>query len=867
MRFAAIIAFLFLISGLFAQDLSAVRLSADFEDVSLHDAIRHLEKKFGLNFSFQSAAIEARSVNCRFEEASWAEIEQCLFGANSLQATPLRDGYISLKSLPAETSRLWTLRFRVLDPDGSALPFAPIQFPSGPGMTDEDGFFSGEFTAAATDIVLLSYLGYDNLTVPVRELVAGPVVNILLTTAAIDLSSVLVSEYLSDGISVPEDDSFIRIKPQLAPAVPGFATVETYRTLSLLPGISNIGETAGGLSIRGGSPDQNLVLWDGIPVYSSGHFFAMISPFSPDLIDEVNVWRGGASAAFGGRVGGLVEINTDETVTEAFSAGAGLSLLTADAFVKAPLFSGKSDLQLAYRTSPKIFSEGPAYAGYRAQVLQGDVFARILNAEERGLPQEVDFNFREFNGRWRYNFSPQRTLTLSGFTQHDDFGYRIGREDTNRFFIDGLITENDGISASYAQPVGNGQLRFQFAHSAFSGEGGSGFQNGEEGIFSQRASRIRESSARVEYDLPSFGSSTLQLGVQAQRFWHELEYRAENTLADSLGAFSLSGGMADALAAYGNYRWEGEGLLTAELGLRLQHYGPTESVYAEPRLSLGYRLTEDWLLKAAYGESHQFTQEVVNLNPQRISAMGSLWTLADDDRLPVAAGREGSLGVSGEVGDWFFDAEAYYKRVKGITTLNSLLLREDLAEGDSRATGLDLLVKRRWANWRSWAIYTLSKTEWRFSELGPDYFPADNDRRHQLQLVHTYSNKGWSASVGWRVHSGARYTESREVQTQVRPGSDRLVTRLEAGPVNEARLPAFHRLDVSVFRDFTPEGKGWYGRVGLSILNLYGRENILERRYLVRGTGLPEPGRFALEELNRLGLGLTPNVSLRVGWN
>ncbi|MFT6513627.1 MAG: hypothetical protein ACJAX1_002207, partial [Neolewinella sp.] len=328
MRFAAIIAFLFLISGLFAQDLSAVRLSADFEDVSLHDAIRHMEKKFGLNFSFQSAAIEARSVNCRFEEASWAEIEQCLFGANSLQATPLRDGYISLKSLPAETSRLWTLRFRVLDPDGSALPFAPIQFPSGPGMTDEDGFFSGEFTAAATDIVLLSYLGYDNLTVPVRELVAGPVVNILLTTAAIDLSSVLVSEYLSDGISVPEDDSFIRIKPQLAPAVPGFATVETYRTLSLLPGISNIGETAGGLSIRGGSPDQNLVLWDGIPVYSSGHFFAMISPFSPDLIDEVNVWRGGASAAFGGRVGGLVEINTDETVTEAFSAGAGLSLLT-----------------------------------------------------------------------------------------------------------------------------------------------------------------------------------------------------------------------------------------------------------------------------------------------------------------------------------------------------------------------------------------------------------------------------------------------------------------------------------------------------------------------------------------------------------
>lgn len=866
MRSAATIWLLLLFSGLSAQDVAGVRLSVNFTDTPLPEAISYLEKKFDLNFSFPNAAVENRSVNCHFEEAEWVEIEQCLFGANELQATPLRAGYISLKPLPAGTRRLWRLRFRVFNPDGSALPFAPIQFPSGPGMTDGEGIFSGEFTAAATDEVLLSYLGYDKLTVPVRELTAGSAVKVFLRAAAIDLSSVLVSEYLSDGISAPEDGSFIRIKPQRAPTVPGFANGELYRTLSLLPGISNTDETAGGLSIRGGSPDQNLVLWDGIPVYSSGHFFAMISPFSPELIDEVNVWRGVAGAAFGGRVGGLVEINTDRAVVETFEAGAGLSMLTADAFVKAPLVTGKSDLQLAFRTAPKIFSEGPAYNGYRAQVLQGDVFSRILQAEERGLAQEEDFNFREFNGRWRYNFSPRRTLTLSGFTQHDDFGYRIGREDTDRFFIDGLVTKNDGISGDYTQVLGEGQLRLQLAHSAFSGEGGSGFQNGREGIFTWRVSKIQESSVRVEYDPASFASGTLQVGVQAQRFRHELDYRAENTLADSLGEFSFGGGVADALAAYGNYRWAGAGPLTAELGLRLQHYGPAERVYTEPRLSLGYRLGEDWLLKATYGERHQFTQEIVNLNPQRISAMGSLWTLADADRLPVAGGREGSLGVSGEVGDWFFDVEAYHKRIKGITTLNSLLLREGLARGDSRASGLDLLVKRRWANWRSWAIYTLSKTEWRFSQVGPDYFPADNDRRHQLQLVHTYANKGWSASVGWRIHSGVRYTESRAVQTRLRPGSDRQVTRLETGPVNGARLPAFHRLDVSVFRDFTPAGKRWYGRVGLSILNLYGRENILERRYLVTETGLAAPNRFAREELDRLGLGFTPNLSLRVGW-
>lgn len=867
MRFAAILPILLLVSGLFGQELSEVRLTADFTGRPLSEVIGHLEKKFNLNFSFPTATIEASTVNCRFDDATWAEIEQCLFGANELRATVLRDGYITLKPLSSGSKRSWTLRFQVVNPEGEALAFAPVQFPSGAGMTDVDGFFKGKIDAAAKDIVYLTYLGYEGAKVMVRDLVAGSSGQLVLKPSVIDLSSVLVSEYLSDGISVPEDGSFVRVKPNRAPAVPGFANGEVYRTLSLLPGITNLDETAGGLSIRGGNPDQNLVLWDDIPVYSSGHFFAMISPFSPDLIDEVNVWRGGSGAAFGGRVGGLIEIKTDRSVVEKFSAGAGFSLLTADVFVKAPLVAGKSDLQLAFRTLPNIFSEGPAYDGYRKQVFQGDVFARILQAEEWGLPREEEFNFREFNGRWQYNFNKKQSLTVSGFTQHDDFGYRVGLRSGNRFYTDGLITKNDGISGNYTHRLGSGQLKLQVAHSAFSGEGGSGFQSGREGVFNQRSSEIQETSARLEYDLPALVGGALEVGIQGQRFRHELNYRLENTLADSLGEFSSSGGRANALAGYGNYRWGGEGPLSVEAGLRLQHYQPNGRLYLEPRLNLGYRLGEDWLLKGAYGESHQFTQEIIILNPQRISAKGSLWTLADDGRLPVAAGREGSLGLSGEVGNWFFDAEVYHKTVRGITTLNSLLLRDEgFIRGDSRATGLDLLVKRRWANWRSWAIYTLSNTEWRFPEFGASYFPADNDRRHQLQLVHTYSNKGWSASVGWRIHSGLRYTESTKVQTRLRPGSNRMVTELVTGSVNGDSLPAFHRLDVSVFRDFTPKGKRWYGRVGLSILNLYGRENILERRYLITATDQPPPDRFDLDELDRFGLGLMPDLSLRIGF-
>ncbi len=866
MRFAAILTILLLVSGLVGQGLDEVRLSADFTDRPLREAITHLEKKLGLNFSFPSAVIEASTVNCRFEDANWAEIEQCLFGANQLRATPLRDGYISLKPLSFGTQRQWMLRFRVLDEAGAALPFAPAQFPSAAELTDENGFWGGVITAAATDMVYFSYLGYERKEVPLRNLIAGGAGQVVLQPTFIDLNSVLVSEYLSDGISIPADGSFVRINPKRAPQVPGFASGEVYRTLSLLPGVTNAGETAGRLSIRGGSPDQNLVLWDGIPVYSSGHFFAMVSPFSPDLIEDVNIWRGGAGAAFGGRVGGVVELNTPPSVAERLSGGASLSLLTAEAFLKAPVVKGKSDVQLAFRTLPNVFSQGPAYDEYRTQVFQADAFARILQAEERGLPLEEDFGFKELNGRWRYNFSPERTLTVSSFLQYDDFNIGVGQRRGDRSFAGELITKNDGISGEYAQPLGKGGVRVQLAQSAFSVEGESSLQNGEASIFTRRNSGIKERSVRVEYTPASFAGGDLEAGVQAQGFRHKLDYLTENLLADSLEAFSFQEGRANALAAYGSYSWDKAGPLTMKAGLRLQYYGPTGKLYPEPRLSLGYELGKDWLLKAAYGEGHQFTQEIISLDPQRISSLTPLWALANEGRLPVAASREGSLGLSKEAGNWFFDVEAYHKAISGITTLNSLLVEEGVARGHSRATGLDLLVKRRWANWRSWVVYTISRTEWRFPELGPNYFPADNDRRHQLQLVHTYANKGWSASVGWRLHSGARYTESEAVVTRVWPGSNRMVAELVTGPTNGARLPAFHRLDVSVFRDFAPKSKRWHARVDLSVLNLYGRENVLERRYLISETELLGPNRFVLEELDRFGLGLTPNLSLRVGW-
>lgn len=870
MRFLLPILFVVFPLALAAQPAEEVRLTVNFTDTPLLEAIQHLEKKFGLIFSFPQAAVTGARVNCQFADAGWVEIEQCLFAANLLTCNLLDDGYVTLRPNAAETEKNWNFCLRIKGQDDTPLPFAPIGITrTGRAVsTDDQGRFSGNLRAAATDTLSIQYLGYAPLRVPLKDAVRGGCPSFTLVPASIELASVLVEEYLTDGVTATPDGRRVNFDPGQTPPLPGFAGTEVYRMLSLLPGVNNAGETAGDLNIRGGSRDQNLVLWDGIPVYTSGHYFGMISNFNAELIDQVSVWRGQAEAAYGGRISGVVKIDTDRTITKKLSAGAELNLLGVNSFVKAPLVRGKSDLHLGYTASLNGLLNAPTYQQYRAQVFQGDAYERILDADE----STESFAFQELNGRWQYNFNDRQQLTLSGFAQQDDFSYSLT---PSRFISlsESLNTRNAGGSLHYVDDLADGKkLEVQAAITDFSNRGNSQFIERRNQQGDLRSSSMQEASLRASYSFPLGKNGNFNAGFQLQQYLNALEFNFANTLADSLNQLNIRDAKAMATAVFGTWQWAPEGRpWRAELGLRLQHYSPTRQLYPEPRISGSYQLNKQWLLKAGYGENHQFPLEIITFNAQRVSATTPLWTLADGQRTQVLASREGSLGISGQPKGWLFDLEVYHKRVEGLSTLGSTVQNQGFLTGNSRSTGLDLLIKKRWGNLRTWAIYSLSKTEWRFpfpetsrqAETG--YFPADNDRRHQLRLVNTWQQGPWSFSLGWRLHTGSRYTAPETVTIRSRPNSDPVI-RLRQGPLNGATLPAFHRLDLSAFYDFSPKKPtGWRGRIGFSLLNLYNQDNVLERRYFVRLDPREEPS-FKVEQLDKIGLALTPNVMVKIGF-
>ncbi|WP_020567112.1 TonB-dependent receptor [Neolewinella persica] len=860
--------------GSYAQPTEDLRLTIDFKDTPLLDAITHLERKFGLIFSFPREEVTSKNVNCHFYNASWEEIDQCLFAINTLTAKRLDDGYVTLRPVRPEEEKTWNLCLQVVSYDNTELPFATIGVArTGRAVSaDASGKFVGKLPAALTDEITIQSLGFKQVQFAVADFVGKGCPTITLSPSSIELASVVIAEYLTDGITATPDGRQVNFDPGQAPAVPGFAGTEITRMLALLPGVNNIGESAGNLSIRGGSRDQNLVLWDGIPVYSSGHYFGMISNFNAELVDDVSVWRGQAEAAFGGRVSGVIKINTDREITERLRAGAELNLLGVNAFVKAPLIKGKSDLHLGYTASMNGLLEAATYQSYRAQVFQGDAFEKILNAAENDLTITEDFDFKEFNGRWQYNFNDQQQLTISGFLQRDDYGYLLGR--VPRTFSENIETNNAGASLNYVHRFSERrQLSIQAALTDFSNLGNTGFVNLRNAISENRSSALQETSIRVNYDVPVRDNDVLKLGTQLQRYGHELDFSFSNELADTLNRVSVTDGSADAIAAFGTYVWSPEGSpWRAEFGLRMQYYQPTEKVYPEPRISGSFRLNDQWILKAGYGENHQFPLEIITFDAQRLSATTPLWTMADGQRTRVLASKESSFGISGQPKGWLIDLELYHKQVDGLSTLGSTLQNEGFLHGDSRSKGLDLLIKKRWKNFRTWAIYSLSKTEWRFpfrtrpTEPEPGYFPADNDRRHQLRIVNTYQHNNWSFSLGWRIHSGNRYTVPGQIRISFR--GDERIPRIqeEPGPLNDAKLPAFHRLDFSAFYDFTSsKDRGLTGKIGISLLNLYNRNNSLGRQFLIQYNRDKDPP-VDIQQVDKLGLGFTPNLMVKVGF-
>ena len=743
---------------------------------------------------------------------------------------------------------------------GEALPYANVIL-KGTKLgttTNTDGYFVLPHVPVGTCTLVVHYMGYVSQVVKVNNKPGrSPALMIEMEPAVLEVEGVTIMAdprmlEAADGISQ------VRLSPRQLSSLPSIGEVDVFRIVQLLPGISGASEGESGLYVRGGTPDQNLVLFDGMTIYHVDHFFGFFSAFNADAIKDIQVFKGGFPAEYGGRISSVVNLTgkTGDQYRPRFGFGA--NLLSGHAIFETPVFD-KGTFLIAGRRSYTDFIRSPLYdsiyglmtgeesggrvggpvrGGGRAGGLQSAEFKPSfyfydLNSKLTLNPSSKDiFTFSFYSGKDDLDKSQdysgmslkfgdsdeEATLETTDFTKWGNLGFSSKwlRQWHDRFYTDMLIAHSKYFSEYDRSRSLN--VPYTPAQDSISNVRGFSFA-------SQEDNTVKDMTYRLGANWHATQSHCLKFGAWISQF----DSRYIATLNDTTEILNLK----SEAWQYSFYMQDKLKIKAMELtlGLRGSYYNPTQKNYYEPRASLSYALTDRIKLKGAWGQYHQFVNRIANENVTEGSR--DFWFLANDELKPSFSEHQ-ILGMSYENDRYFFSVEAYRKNLENLTEFSRRYSGRAQYEdrffiGSGEAKGLEFLAQKKRGALTGWVGYTLGKVEHQFPAFNNgEPFPADHDRRHEINLVTKYTMGVWNFAATWVYASGQAYT-SPESQYYITLLDGESTSYIHVSDKNANRLPDYHRLDLSASRRF--ESEMWATEIGVSVFNAYNHKNVWYREY------------------------------------
>ncbi len=839
-------------------NLDSIRVSFEAKDVALREALQTLILQSKSQIVYNDALVNGIRASCVCHEITLRQALAELLRLTPLTFAAMPDGQIVI------VKRRVNLKGYVRAADsGETLPYANVilQGSAQGTVTNVDGYFVLVNVPAGLCTLRVSYIGYQAMEVPVRLIDGKEMVTIKMQQHALRGEEVTVTAENLQTMQVTEEPAQVRLSPRQISRLPAVGEVDIFRSLQLLPGISGANEASSGLYVRGGTPDENLVLFDGMTIYHVDHFFGFISAFNTEAVKDVRVFKGGFPAKFGGRTSSIVELTGKSGSFDHFQAGGSLNLLSGSAIVQVP-FAGRGAWLLSARRS---------YTDFIQSELYNDIYDSITGQNRSGngtnnpgpgggqpdrtqtVTATPTFYYYDLNSKLTYALTDRDRLALSFYNGSDnmdqsqnlgDLAFRGGAPEagpmaasTENLTTWGNLGASSNWSRLWSDRFYSSVLAAYSSYVSTSQRGlnaGSANQNTNFSAFSSsEENKVREATLRLDNEWQLHRAHRLEFGAWLGRTKVTVNFTANDTVhtlrrddAAEQGAF------------YVQDKWRALRPLELTLGMRATHYAPTQTTYYEPRAALRFDLGRGLSLKGAWGEYRQFVNRITNENV--LEGNRDFWLLADEQLKPGFA-EHTLLGASYENPTYLFDVEAYHKNLEGVAEFSQRFRRspeerqEDLFfVGTGVAKGVEFLAQKKSGRLNGWASYTLGKVQYQVPPFnGGDAYPADQDRRHEIKLVGNYGWGKWNFSATWVFASGAPYT-APESQYAINLLDGRSRSDIHMGDKNSSRLPAYHRMDVSLSRTFTSNMLDW--SLGLSVFNLYDHKNVWYREYLLDTT-------------------------------
>lgn len=665
---------------------------------------------------------------------------------------------------------------------------------------------------------------------------------------------VLVSEYITSGFDQNKKDGSVNMNLKKLGILPGLTEPDVLQSLQLLPGISSPTESAANLNIRGGTPDQNLIMYDGIRVYHQGHLFGMISPFNPYVVESVNVFRSGTSARFGERISGVIDIASINEIPQEIQGGFGANFLHTDAFVSIPIFQNKGALILSGRTSIHNLIGLPTFDLFSDKVFQNTKIEEVNNliSEEELTILNDEFRFTDFNGKFIFNPSENHRISLSSLYIKNKLNYANADQD-DEGTRDELETENYGLSGLWdAKLNNNSKLKTSFRFSNYESDYRlSQLQSGSSNLSLTKTNSIRDMGIQLEWIQKLKDRTTLHLGYDFGNFDAQFNL---NFLEDTDESDNQDGQLKTH-TIFGELEHQ-KGSLFVRAGLRSTYFSSDEQLFLEPRLFANYTISENFKFKASAEVKNQAIGQLVSFEFNELGLDESIWIIAQEREIPILNNKQFTLGFEFTKNKWLLDVDFYSKKIQGLTSLTRGFSNNSQSgeyfKGTSDIIGLDVLIKKKIQNFRTWLSYSFSKNDFNFPDLKATSFAGTFDQRHILSWSNSYNWNQIQFALGWQYTSGRPFSETTRIQ------DDELVYE----DINNQRLPSYHRLDASAMYDFYfSPSKTVKGRFGFSLINVYNRDNDIDKRFTI-----DRDVNNQINELTNVGLGTTVNAVFRVNF-
>ena len=819
---------------------------------------------------------------------------------NRLVRVPVFFAFLFFLPLSAFAQETVTISGIVKESDsGETLPYAHVlvlQSTIG-AATNIDGRFVLLDVPSGEQVLRVSFLGFQTKDVPVNtNEVLGPLI-IELDPISTDLNEVVVVADSYSMMKTSEKAGHITISPKDLAVLPSIGDVDIFRSLQLLPGISGTNEGSSGLFVRGGTPDQNLVLLDGMTVYHVDHFFGFFSAFNADAIKDVQVFKGGFPAKYGGRTSSVVDLAGKTGDVNKIRTGIGINMLSANAVVQIPM-GGKGSFLVSGRRSFTDILRSGLYNNIYETLTGDDITTEGVGGGSRGggalrrgaagLNRSVvqpDFYFYDLKAKLSYRPTDRDALSISFYSGQDDLDKSNSQTrtpttaTTNVGSVTNDITDltnwgNIGISSTWYRQwsprlFSNIQGAFSRYFSDYSRQtdieridSSTDSVSFARNFGTDESNRVNDISLRMDNEWQLSQQSKLDFGFHVTH--SNVSY---NLVRDDFLTILDRDQNALQTAVYVQNSWNPVPSLKVSSGLRGIYYDATQQRFLEPRLSLSYDLSSLVTLKSSWGRFNQFVARVVNENVTE--GARDFWLIADGNTVSVNSSEHYIVGASFETRDWLLDVEAYKKdtsdltefslRYQGTTGRGPLTTVSGEADelfftGDGIAKGLEILLQNKTGRHTGWISYTLANVAHTFPELNDgEPFPPLHDQRHEIKLVNSWRFGKVNLASTWTFGSGKPYTapESQYFLTLL-DGTEQ--SFIHVGEKNAYRLPAYHRLDLSAH--LLLEGEKSNVDIGFSLFNVYNRSNVWYQEFDLSET--------PLVTTDYTFLGITPNLSLRV---